>query len=445
MRFNQVPYLAFQLIIWVTLVSLTACESKKDPVDNKQIGRTYIKKTENGFELIRDGKPYYIHGACAKENLASIKTMGGNSVRIYQSNEALKVLDEAHELGLTVALTIWLDHSSYYDYSDETKAKIKLAFISNIVEKYKDHPALLMWCIGNEFQWNQEPDIGGYKFLNKVSKFIHEKDPNHPTATVVPGYPRKHIPAINFYCKDLDLICFNKFGDLKDIYEKSENFIWGYDGPIIFSEYGSHGYWDPYLETAWDMPIEPNDTMKAQTLEKIYTQMKSSGRVLGGYAFYWGNKMENTKTWFNLYGPNGERTLMLEAIKEEWSGTGFENSPPIIKNFEARNKEYSLENRMEPGDLLDLTYECVDPENDSLSIEIKLYRNSKNVKNLEDKEIPPKELILTIDPAELASGKIEHITLPPDEEGPMRLYIFVRDGNNNLASANIPIFVLKQD
>ena len=41
---------------------------------------TEIIKTENGFQLLRNGSPYYVNGAGGTEYLDVLKSIGGNSL-----------------------------------------------------------------------------------------------------------------------------------------------------------------------------------------------------------------------------------------------------------------------------------------------------------------------------------------------------------------------------
>ena len=53
--------------------------------------------------------------------------------------------------------------------------------------KYKDHPALLAWIIGNEANLRfKNPKV--FDAINDISKMIHQVDPNHPTTTALSGF-----------------------------------------------------------------------------------------------------------------------------------------------------------------------------------------------------------------------------------------------------------------
>ena len=42
-----------------------------------------VKTTETGFQLLKDGKPYYIKGGGGTVELEKLKSYGGNSIRTW--------------------------------------------------------------------------------------------------------------------------------------------------------------------------------------------------------------------------------------------------------------------------------------------------------------------------------------------------------------------------
>ena len=56
----------------------------------------------------------------------------------------------------------------------------------------KDHPALLIWAIGNELNLRHtNPKV--WDAVNDISKMIHEVDPNHLTTTTLAGISKNEI------------------------------------------------------------------------------------------------------------------------------------------------------------------------------------------------------------------------------------------------------------
>src|SRR5688500_20152010 len=66
-----------------------------------------------GWQLLRDGKPYYIKGGGGDGSKELLAKLGGNSSRTWGVGDDTQAkLDEAQRLGLTVTLGIWLRHTS---------------------------------------------------------------------------------------------------------------------------------------------------------------------------------------------------------------------------------------------------------------------------------------------------------------------------------------------
>jgi hypothetical protein len=60
-------------VLCVVCFSITACARSESAVQ--------IVKTGTGYELQRDGKPYFIQGVGGERRLDLVKAIGGNSVR----------------------------------------------------------------------------------------------------------------------------------------------------------------------------------------------------------------------------------------------------------------------------------------------------------------------------------------------------------------------------
>src|SRR5690606_12293825 len=110
-----------------------------------------------------------------------------NSIRTWGTRSAQEILDRAHELGMTVTLGLGVTGERHgFDYSDEEAVAAQLERVRLDVLRYKDHPALLIWAIGNELNLNaRNPAV--WDAVNDISKMIHELDPNHLTTTTLAG------------------------------------------------------------------------------------------------------------------------------------------------------------------------------------------------------------------------------------------------------------------
>ena len=118
-----------------------------------------LRQTEAGWQLIRGGEPYFVKGAGGDHSLERLAAAGGNSVRTWGADSVGEILNEAHALGLTVTVGIWLGHERHgFDYSDDAQVQEQFEQARNTVLRHKDHPALLLWGIGNEMEGFEEGD-----------------------------------------------------------------------------------------------------------------------------------------------------------------------------------------------------------------------------------------------------------------------------------------------
>ncbi|MGC4030787.1 MAG: glycoside hydrolase family 2 TIM barrel-domain containing protein [Tepidisphaeraceae bacterium] len=116
---------------------------------------TRLTGSPGQWQLERDGKPYFIHGAGGGGSMELLKNLGGNSVRTWGADDLGPQLDAAQKLGLSVCVGIWLGHEdriNHFNYDDPAQVARQLETAKAAILKYKDHPAVLMWGIGNEME-----------------------------------------------------------------------------------------------------------------------------------------------------------------------------------------------------------------------------------------------------------------------------------------------------
>ena len=259
-----------------------------------------ITREDGSFQLLRNGEPYYIKGAGGTVKLEELKNYGGNSIRTWGiAADTDKVLDEAHKLGLTVCFGIWMGQERQgFDYSNEAAVQGQLEEFRRIVRKYKDHPAILVWGVGNEMDLDYS-NFEVWKHLEAICKMVKEEDPNHPTMAVTAGLDVAEVKLINRYTPSLDILGVNTYGNIA--YLPGAVQAYGWKKPYVVAEWGPYGYWE-VQKTSWGASIEETSTQKADTYKKSMDAILSDAKYcLGSYVFLWGNKQEHTATWFNLF------------------------------------------------------------------------------------------------------------------------------------------------
>jgi hypothetical protein len=417
---------------------LIGCSENNDYAHKyEKRGRKVEIVAENGkYTLLKDGRPYVIKGAAGYEYFNRLQRYGGNSVRVWHTDNAQQVLDSAHANGLTVTLGLWLAREREgFNYYDKELVEEQLQKLKQEVIKYKDHPALLMWGIGNEL-YADGANVKVWNAVNEVAEMIKEVDPDHPTTTTVMNVPYKVINLIADRCPALDVLSINSFGALFSLREELEKTDW--KGPYIISEFGALGYWESYM-TSWQAPIEQTSSEKAEFARERYLKSIASNtdRCLGSYVFLWGNKQETTPTWFSLMSEKGEETALVHVMRQLWGDTTTTNKPPYIA-YVTLDKKFAYDQIfLQPGNTYQATVFTFDPENDSLTAKWEVLSESEELDGNADKQVRPKPIA-----GALIEQNSNKVTLKaPKKEGAYRLYVYVYDGHNNIATANTPFYV----
>jgi hypothetical protein len=398
-----------------------------------------IVQTADGYQLLRGGEPYVIRGAGLEfGDIASLAAHGGNSIRTWTTandvETAQEVLDKAHALGITVALCLPMSSEHWgFDYDDPEAVAAQLERFRAEVLKYRDHPALLAWIIGNELNYDYtNPKV--YDAVNDVSLMIRELDPNHPTTTTVAGLGADVLNDIVERAPDLDFISFQVYGQLFILPEFLEDT--GYDGPFFVTEWGAIGWWE-VGKTAWGAPIEATSTEKANTYLRGYREKLEplEGQLVGSYVFLWGQKQERTPTWFGLFTEAGEKTEAVDVMHYIWNGAWPENRSPQVNSMMLDGKLATDNVTLSAGQTYDAVLDVIDHENDPLAYRWELKPESEATQVGGAFE----ESIANLDGLVVASAGTARITAP--QPGEYRLFVYAYDDHGHAAHANIPFLV----
>lgn len=396
-----------------------------------------IIETGDGYQLLRGGQPYDIKGACLHSgDLEAFARHGGNSIRNWSTEGAQALLDRAQALGVTVALGLPVEPERHgFNYDDKQAVAEQRLRLREEVMKYRDHPALLAWIIGNELNL-EYTQASVYDAVNDISRMIHELDPNHPTTTTVAGLNKRVLREMRERAPDLDFYSFQVYAQLAELPE----FIrpGGLGKPLMITEWGPVGHWE-VERTPWDAPIEMTSSGKARMyLDYPPSYLEPvSGQVIGSYVFLWGWKQEKTPTWYGMFTETGEETAVVDVMHYHWNGAWPGNRAPAIQPIRLDGKVIGDHVRLQPGASYAATVEATDPDGDALGYrwELKPESTAQQVGGDHEAAIDNLEGLIA-DPA-LAS-----ITLTaPAEPGAYRLFVYAYDGHNHAAHANFPFYV----
>jgi hypothetical protein len=390
-----------------------------------------VKTELRDGRLYRAGVPYQIKGAGGGRSTELLAQYGGNSARTWGADGALAVLDEAQKHGVTVTVGIWLGHKEQgFKYDDPQQVAKQLADAKAAVSKLKDHPALLMWGIGNEMEGY---DAGGdplvWKAVEEIAREIKKLDPNHPTMTVTAEIGGERVASINKYCPSIDIHGINSYGGAPSLGERYGKA--GGKKPYVITEFGPLGQWE-VGKTRWGAPIEMTSTEKAAFYQRSYEANAKNPLCLGSYAFLWGNKQEATSTWFGMFLQDGSRLAAVDTMRKLWTGSFPKNRAPAVESLSLDTKP-----QLQPNQTIEVHLKTSDPEGDILSAS--WYVQSEQPKpgvGGQNESIP-----------ELAKGSVITSSLTgatikaPSEKGAYRIFVIVKDPHGGAATANLPILV----
>lgn len=424
-------------------VTLVACMKNTENQSIKQLSgpvKVEIVKDDSGYQLLRDGQPYSFNGVGGSENIKNLKAHGGNSFRTWSvdgRNETGKeVLDKALANGMTVTMCIYVQperHGMDYDSTEQVNAQFER--IKEEVLAHKDHPALLMWCIGNEPNLNYtNPKV--FDELNRISKWIHKVDPYHPTTTALASINPTLSKEIKNRAPDLDLLSIQVYGSLfrlQDMLKESE-----WEGPYMVTEWGAIGHWE-VPSTEWGAPIEQNSSQKAANYLKGYQKSIEpyGDKCLGNYVFLWGQKQERTPTWYGLFLESGEETEAVDVMHYIWNGEWPENRTPRVDSLLLDGKKSNENIYLTSGETYPTEAYMLDVDGDLLEYEWEIRHESTSTKEGGDFEEKPEQLhglFITSDQSKVSFKA-------PKNPGAYRLFVYAFDGNGHAAHANIPFYV----
>ena len=209
--------------------------SKKTNMDVISVSERQILVNEN---------PYLIKGICyhpvpkgskdlsfnsLDQDLALMVEAGINTIRVYAPIDNKDVLDKIHDAGLKVIIGFGYNQGGRFDILSGT-------FV-DYINTFKNHPAILMWELGNEYNYHPEwfeGDIKNwYKALKEATDLAHENDTNHPVTTAHGDLPDALALSI---CTNIDVWGMNSYR---------------WDNPeAIFSEWEALSHKPMYLSEA---------------------------------------------------------------------------------------------------------------------------------------------------------------------------------------------------
>jgi len=202
-----------------------------------------------GRQILVNDSPYLIKGICyhpvpkgssqrdfgtLKRDLALMVEAGINTIRVYEPIDDITILNQINAAGLKLIIGFGYNQNGHYDIASGTYI--------DYIEKYKAHPVILMWELGNEYNYHPEwfgGDLGKwYEALNKAAVMIHKIDAAHPVATAHGELPETQVLSS---CPDVDVWGMNiyRWDDPKAVFSEWKK---ASSKPMYLSEAGADSY-----------------------------------------------------------------------------------------------------------------------------------------------------------------------------------------------------------
>lgn len=241
-------------------------------------------------QMTVNGTPCFIKGVCyhpvpkgsasrdfstLTRDLALMTEAGINTIRVYSPIDDKAVLDEIHTAGLKIILGFGYDQNGHYD--------ILTGSFIDYVNQYKNHPAILMWELGNEYNYHPEWFEGNmanwYTALNNAAEIIHQVDSSHPVSTAhgelpdaraLSSCPNVDVWGMNVYRWDNPEAIFSEWAALSS-------------KPMYLSETGA----DSYMTSAGHGYSKgENQTAQANATRKILDDVFRHRDICSGVALF---------------------------------------------------------------------------------------------------------------------------------------------------------------
>ena len=311
---------------------------------------TISKVKGGGWQMYVDGQPFFANGVSiyTSQNQHCVPAnYGANTVRVFTLFlDSTPMLDKIAQSGMMchAGLGFKSMRSGYYDKDEDKAIDEQEELILKKVRMYKDHPAILCWCIGNEFEisYAEKPLTAQWESIQRLAEQIHEIDPHHPvTLAVVDSYPPAQATALLDVCTALDFISCNgyihtgkEFRLLRQLDEL------GWDKPFMTTELGPEGWWlkenlgsDRFAP--WGAVVDYTSSEKEELYLKCMEMCKQDKRCIGINAFLWGwqtGSRDNVLEWYGMINKEGYTYGVVDILQWFWTGHNPRARAPRIES-----------------------------------------------------------------------------------------------------------------
>ena len=269
-----------------------------------------------------------------------LKEMNANTLYVFLDpgtdvttiTTARAVLDHCYRNGIMVIMTVDEDGTD------------NAANISQVINSFKNHPAILMWALGNEWNlWRPDRPLYYAHYTNLATAAlamqtnalsVKSLDANHPVASILGeiNYPTQADVSniVNQLCPAVDVWGANIYRG-PEFYALFTEWKGLSKKPLFLSEFGT----DAFHSASWWPVVGSEDLpMQAAYLQTLWSDLAqefsaqdASKVCLGGTVFEWNDEWWKTSTGSPLvHDPDGYETTWNPIAhpdgfaNEEWFG-----------------------------------------------------------------------------------------------------------------------------
>ena len=301
------------------MLLIASCKGKSDHAVEENSSR----------RLIVNNKPYLIKGVCyhpvpkgsdkldfsnLTQDLSLMQEAGMNTIRIYEPIDDIALLDEMEKAGFKVIVGFGYNQGGVFDIMSGT--------FLDYVKKYKNHKAILLWELGNEYnyhpEWFDEDLKNWYSILNDAAKEIHIIDDEHlitsahgdlPDALALATCPEIDIWGMNVYRWDNPEEIFQQWSAISN-------------KPMYLSEAGGDSYMT-ISKSGYEKGV--NEKAQADANAKILDVVFDNTDVCSGVTLFsftdgWWKAGENDQQNIGGWAPNSSGVPYDGTPNEEYWG-----------------------------------------------------------------------------------------------------------------------------
>lgn len=255
-----------------------------------------------------------------------LKAMNVNTVRLFMDPglpgdstvtvPGLTILDELYRNGIMVIMTV--------DNANNTVSRIQ-----PVVDHYKNHPAILLWSLGSEWNINRFFKPGEFPTvdsaaaaLESAAQLVKSRDTVHPVVSsygTIVNRPNEIEKYVTQACPSVDIWSLNEYrgSGFSQLFEQ-----WRFisDKPMFLGEYGI----DAFNSTIQQEDQATHAQWNGRLWDEIARNLSAKGPnnvALGGAIFEWNDEWWKTPPW-STQDPGGWNPIAFPdgMASEDWWG-----------------------------------------------------------------------------------------------------------------------------